>query len=60
MNLIQQFIYLIQIINENHPYENDIHPCRWIKITLNFKLQAQASHSCISHPPLQMMVQIKD
>ncbi len=29
-----------------------IHPCRWIKITLNFKfskLQAQASHSCTSH-----------
>jgi hypothetical protein len=30
------------------------HPCRWIKITLNFKfakLQVQASRSCTSHPP---------
>jgi hypothetical protein len=26
-----------------------IHPCKWIKITLNFKFQSQASHSCTSH-----------
>jgi hypothetical protein len=54
MNFIQWFIYLIQIINEIHPCKNDIHPyeiiiyghiypCRWIKITLNFKFQAQSS-----------------
>jgi hypothetical protein len=26
-----------------------IHPCRWTKITLSFKLQAQTLHSCTSH-----------
>jgi hypothetical protein len=49
------FIYLIQIINEiqNHAkmtfihmksfIYGHIHPCRWIKITLNFKFQAKSS-----------------
>jgi hypothetical protein len=42
-------LYLIQIINEIHRCKDDIHPyeiihpCRWIKITLNFKLQVQNS-----------------
>jgi hypothetical protein len=27
-----------------------IHPYKQIKITLNFKFQAQASSSCTSHP----------
>ncbi len=27
-----------------------IHPCRWIKITSCFKLQAHALGSCTSHP----------
>ncbi len=26
-----------------------IHPCMWIKITLSFKLEAQALCSCTSH-----------
>jgi hypothetical protein len=49
MNFIQWSIYLIQLINEIHPCKNDnclyghIHPCRWIKITLSFKLQVQSS-----------------
>jgi hypothetical protein len=49
------FIYLIQIINSIHTCKNDIHPyetihlyghihpCRWIKTTLNFKFLAQSS-----------------
>jgi len=42
MNFIKWFIYLIKIINEIHSYEI-IHLCIWIKITLNFKFQAQSS-----------------
>jgi len=63
MNFIQWIIYLIQFINEIHPckmtfmhmksfiYEH-IHPCKWIKITLNFKFQAKSSRSCTSQPLL--------
>jgi len=48
MDEFHPMIYLIEIINKIHPYEI-IHPCRWIKITLNFKFQAQASCSCRNH-----------
>jgi len=54
MNFIQLFIYLIQLIDEIRPWKmtfiymkpfmyGHIHACRWIKITLNLKLQAQSS-----------------
>jgi hypothetical protein len=57
------FIYLFQHIIEIHPCKNDIHPyelfiyghihpCRWIKITLSFKLQVQTLCSCTNHLPL--------
>ncbi len=65
MNFIQWFIHLIQIINETHLAKmtliyGHIHPCKWIKITLNFKFQAQASCSCTSHPQEAIDVMEKD
>jgi hypothetical protein len=44
-NLSMAFIHMKSFIYAH------IHPCRWINITLNFKVQAQASHSCTNHPP---------
>jgi hypothetical protein len=50
------FIYIFQHINEIHPYElfiyGHIHPCRWIKMKLSFKLQVQTLCSCTNHLPL--------
>jgi hypothetical protein len=46
--------------------ERKVHPCRWIKIILNFKFQVQASRSWTSHPPskgkvtLQMFLMFKE
>jgi len=55
MRIFQSWINLIQFINEFHPSEI-IHPCGWIEITLNFKLQvislkfqAQVLGSCTHH-----------
>ncbi len=47
MPFIELFIYLIQLIKKFIHMKSfiygHIHPCRWIKIIINFKLQIQSS-----------------
>jgi hypothetical protein len=55
MDEFHQMIYLfnptqMKFIHMNSFIYGHIHPCRWIKITLNFNLQVHALCSCTSHP----------